>query len=217
MKEEEVMFQAPPRLLMGVSFLFWGAMQEQALAGLIAAIVFEARHWTSLRWSFGEKGFARAWQLCILFLIVAAAGVFQIEDRDPTDFLEVLAWLPFILMPIGLSQQYASDRGVPMTTFSFIARRKLALDRKLGRPVQTRPFQLGFPFLALVLICAGIAVNDLAFYSVGVVILLGVALYRMSHEGRRPKAWASPQSMGLGLSRRRRVGGGHGLRGDLGL
>ena len=61
MKEEEVMFQAPPRLLMGVTFLFWGAMQQQALAGLIAAIVFEARHWTSLRWTFGEKGFARAW------------------------------------------------------------------------------------------------------------------------------------------------------------
>jgi len=190
MKEEEVMFQAPPRLLMGVVFLFWGAMQEQALAGLIAAIVFEARHWTTLRWSFGEKGFARAWQLSLLFLLVSAVGVFQIEDRDPTDFLVVLGWLPFILMPSGLAQQYALDRGMPMTTFSFIARRKLAMDRKMGRSVQTRPFQLGYPFLVLVLICAGIGVNDLTLYSVGVVILLGVALYRMSQEGRRPIAWA---------------------------
>jgi protein-glutamine gamma-glutamyltransferase len=190
MKQEEVMFQAPPRLLMGVAFLFWGAMQQQAFAGLIAAILFEARHWTVLRWAFGEKGFARAWQLCILFLIVSAVGVFQMEDRDPTDFLVVLSWMPFILMPIGLAQQYASDFGVPMTTFSFIARRKLALDRQLGRPVQVRPFQLGYPFLTLVLICSGIAVDDLLSYSIGVVLLLGVALYKMSDKGRRPKAWA---------------------------
>jgi protein-glutamine gamma-glutamyltransferase len=190
MKEEEVMFQAPPRLLMGVTFLFWGAMQQQALAGLIAALVFEARHWTSLRWTFGEMGFARAWQLCILFLMISAVAVFQIEDRDSTDFLVVLTWLPFIMMPIGLAQQYALDRGIPMTTFSFIARRKLALDRKSGRPVQTRPFQMGYPFLALLLVCSGIAVTELLSYAAGVLLLFGVALYQMSSEGRRPKAWA---------------------------
>lgn len=189
MKKEEVMFQAPPRLLMGVAFLFWGAMQDEALAGLIAAILFEARHWTGLRWAFGEKGFARAWQLCILLLIVSVVGVFQLEDHSPTDFLRVLAWLPFILMPIGLAQQYSSDRGVPMTTFSFIARRKLALDRKLGRPVQIRPFQLGYPFLALILIATGMAVSNLKFYATGIVILMGVALFRLADANRRPKAW----------------------------
>ncbi|MGC6565232.1 MAG: transglutaminase-like domain-containing protein [Akkermansiaceae bacterium] len=184
------MFQAPPRLLMGVAFLFWGGMQDQALAGLIAAILFEGRHWISLRWSFGEKGFARAWQLCILLLIAAVVALFQMEDPDPSDFLAVLAWMPFIMMPIGLAQQYASDRGVPMTTFSFIARRKIALDRKLGRPVRMRPFQLGYPYLTLVLICSGIAVSDLLVYSVGVLVLLGAALFHMSGGRHRPWAWS---------------------------
>ena len=201
------MLKAPPRLLTGVSFLFWGAMQDQALAGLLAAILFEARHWTSLRWSFGEKGFARAWQLCILLLIVAVVALFQMEDRDSTDFLAVLAWMPFIMMPIGLAQQYASDRGVPMTTFSFIARRKLALDRKLGRPVRTRPFQLGYPFLSLVWICAGVAVTDLKVYSVGVLILMGIVLFKMSGDEKRPWAWSIAYFSAAALA----VGMGYGV------
>ena len=58
MKEEEpVMFSAPRRLLLGVAFLLWGAMHDQPLPALIAAIVMEGRHWTNLRWTTGNAAF----------------------------------------------------------------------------------------------------------------------------------------------------------------
>lgn len=200
MKEDKVTLEKPPRLLMGVSWLFWGAMQSQPLFGLVAAILFEARHWCSVRWQFGEKGFARAWQLSLLFLLGAIIFVFQIEDRDHTDFLAILAWLPFIMIPIGLAQQFASDQGVPLTTFSFVARRKLARDRELGRVVRLKRFELGYPFFAFVLTCSGVAVSDLISYSIGVVILMGVALFFFSEGNQRPRSWLVAYGVSLVLA-----------------
>lgn len=200
MNENRVLFPAPPRMLLGVAFLFWGAMHEQALVGLIAAIIFEARHWTSLRWKFDEIGFARAWQLCILILVVSAFSVLQIEDRGPDDYLSLLSWLPFILMPLGLAQQYAADEGVPVTTFSFIARRRMRADREQGLEVKLSYFQLGYPFLVLVLISAGMGVDTKVSYTMGAVVILGVALFCLPATRRRPVAWAVSYLSVLGLA-----------------
>ncbi len=197
MKDEEpVIFSSPPRLLLGVAFLFWGAMHDQPLPALIAAIVMEGRHWTNLRWNFGEKGFARSWQLSVLILIFSAVGLLQVEDRAASDFLNLLSWLPFMMLPLALAQQYASDSGVPMTTFSFIARRKMKADRKAGRPVSLRFVQLGYPYFLLILIVAGMGVgiivnpgaNEIR-YAVGVILLVGWALFRIRGSKERPGAW----------------------------
>ncbi len=195
-KKEEVMFVSPPRLLLGVTFLFWGAMHDRALPALVAAILVEGRHWTNLRWEFGEKGFARAWQLSVLILIVSTIGLFQIEEAEARDFLNLLSWLPFMMMPLALAQQYCSDRGVPMTTFSFIARRKMAADRKAGRMVENRDVNLGYPYLFLILIGAGIGRGNILkpgldeiHYAVGVSLLLGWGLYRMRKVEKPSRAW----------------------------
>ena len=196
MKEEEpVMFSAPRRLLLGVAFLFWGAMHDQPLPALIAAIVMEGRHWTNLRWTFGEKGFARSWQLSVLILILSTVGLFQIEERAASDFLNLLTWLPFMMLPLALAQQYASDPGVPMTTFSFIARRKMQADRRAGRQVTLRFVQLGYPYFLLILIVAGMGVGIIVSlganevrYAVGVALLVGWALFQIG--GRRERGWA---------------------------
>ena len=42
-ESESNMLSAPPRLLLGVAFLFWGGMHDQAVAGLIAAALVEGR------------------------------------------------------------------------------------------------------------------------------------------------------------------------------
>ena len=43
-ESESNMLSAPPRLLLGVAFLFWGGMHDHAVAGLIAAVLIEGRH-----------------------------------------------------------------------------------------------------------------------------------------------------------------------------
>jgi hypothetical protein len=190
------MLSAPPRLLLGVAFLFWGGMHDQAVAGLIAAVLIEGRYWVNLRWDFTTKAFARSWQLSVVILILSALALLQKDDLKAIDFLNLLSWLPFIMLPLILTQQYVRKGGVPMVTFSFIARRKAAIDRKAGRQVETNSIHLGYPFLFLVMIAAGMGVGSLRWvetiefrYPVGVVILLGWAIFTLDGRPIRQRAW----------------------------
>ncbi len=191
MKDESVIFSAPPRLLLGVGFLFWGAMLDTPFLGLIGALLMEARYWTNLRWKFGEGGFAKAWQLSVLLLVVSAVVKMGSEEDRVESAVTVLSMLPYVFLPLMLAQQYASDRGVPLTTFSFVARRKMAKDRAAGREVRVLPCQLGYPYLGLILISSGLGVNDLKWYGIGVTVLMACILHSMKKgEGvRRPRAW----------------------------
>ncbi len=214
MKEEPIIFSPPPRLLLGVTFLFWGAMHDRPLPALAAAVLMEGRHWTNLRWSFGEKGFARSWQFSVLILIISALGLLQREERVTLDFLMLLSWLPFMMLPLVLAEQYSNERGVPMTTFSFIARRKLAADRKAGRETQKREVNLGYPYFFLLLIVSGMGVGSLlnmganeVRYGIGVAILLGWGLFKMGQmkgTQNRKQAWlvgyAASLVMAVGMS-----------------
>ena len=74
-ESESNMLSAPPRLLLGVAFLFWGGMHDQAVAGLIAAVLIEGRYWVNLRWDFTTKAFARSWQLSVVILILSALAL----------------------------------------------------------------------------------------------------------------------------------------------
>ena len=190
------MLSAPPRLLLGASFLFWGGMHNQAVAGLIAAALVEGRHWTNLRWDFTDKGFARSWQLSVIILIVSALVLLQTDDLRATDFLDLLSWLPFMMLPLVLAQQYVREGGIPMVTFSFIARRKAAADRRAGRPVETSSIQLGYPVFILIMIAAGMGVGSLKGlkgieprYPIGVAILMSWAIFSLGGRKVRPHAW----------------------------
>ena len=195
-ESESNMLSAPPRLLLGVAFLFWGGMHDHAVAGLIAAVLIEGRHWVNLRWDFTTKAFARSWQLSVIILILSALALVQKDDLKAIDFLNLLSWLPFMMLPLILTQQYVREGGVPMVTFSFIARRKAAIDRKAGRQVETNSIHLGYPYLFLVMIAAGMGVGSLRWvetidfrYPVGVVILLGWAIFTLDGRPIRQRAW----------------------------
>ncbi|MEO1833459.1 MAG: transglutaminase-like domain-containing protein [Akkermansiaceae bacterium] len=195
-ESESNMLSAPPRLLLGVAFLFWGGMHDHAVAGLIAAVLIEGRYWVNLRWDFTTKAFARSWQLSVFILILSALALLEKDDLKAIDFLNLLSWLPFMMLPLVLAQQYVREGGVPMVTFSFIARRKAAIDRKAGRQVETNSIHLGYPFLFLVMIAAGMGAGSLRGaetidfrYPIGVVILLGWAIFTLDGWPIRQQAW----------------------------
>jgi hypothetical protein len=182
-------------------------MHDHPLPALLAAILVEARHWTTIRWDFGIRGFARSWQLSMLILIVASIGLLRSNDLSTADFLDLLAWLPFMMLPLALAQLYAVAEGVPTVTFSFIARRKLAADERLGRPIEIKSVHVGYPFFVLILIAAGMGVGKLmepgrteVFYLIGIVLLSGWAFFLVGGRRRRPLAWVSAFVLAMGFA-----------------
>lgn len=180
---------APPRLLLGVALLFWGAVTEQPLVGLLCAILIEARWWTNLRWDFTERGFVRAWHLSFLIGVLAALW-FWLQGSSVYHLFDLLVWIPVFFLPVALAQAYATRATMPLNTFSFIARRKMNLDRAAGRAVNPIQVHMGYPYIALVLLASSLnKIHPVAFF-LGLVIIGALAFFFLSpRRARRPVSW----------------------------
>ena len=72
--------EAPPRILLGATLLFWGGVTGHPVVGLLCAFLVEARWWTGLRWNSGERGFVRAWHLSVVLMILASAWLWLVGE-----------------------------------------------------------------------------------------------------------------------------------------
>lgn len=182
---------APPRLLTGVALLYWGAVTGHSLVGLLCAFVVEARWWVDMRWEAGERGFVRAWHLSFLLGILALAWVWLMGE-NVFDLFGILIWAPVLLLPVIIAQQYSVEGNMPLNTFSLVARRKMLMDRKEGRPVNPVMVHVGYSYLFLVMIASTLAnPKPQGWVSLVAIGLVGVAaLFFASPLSRlRPVAW----------------------------
>lgn len=184
---------APPRLLVGVTLLFWGGVTGHPVVGLVCALLVVARSWTDLRWNFGERGFVRAWALTVILATLSLAW-FWLQGNSDILLFDLLVWMPVYLLPVMLAQTYAIQPIMPLNTFSFIARRKMLVDRAAGRAVNPVWFDVGYPYLCLVLVASALSrINEFAYF-VGLIILASSALVFASPLSRK-----RPVSMAVGL------------------
>lgn len=181
---------APPRLLLGVTLLFWGAVTEHPLVGLLCALLIEARSWIDLRWNFGERGFVRAWSLSVMLGFLTLAG-FWLQGESFFRLFNLLVWIPVFLLPVMLAQQYSLAQRMPLNTFSFIARRKMEMDRREGRPVHPIEIHFGYIYFCLVLVSAALSDSARLAFFIGLLLLAVLALFFVSPTARRnPVAWS---------------------------
>ena len=167
--------QSPPRLLEGATLLFWGGVTGHPVVGLICALLAEGRSWTDLRWHFGERGFVRAWYLALVLGVLTLVWTW-LQGSSQILLFDVLAWMPFYLLPVLLAQNYAIEPAVPLNTFSLIARRKMLIDRRAGRKVAPIQIHIGYPYLCLVMVAAALSrIDELAFFA-GMIFLASCAL-----------------------------------------
>ncbi len=202
MKKETIYLRDPPRLLLGAGAVFWGGLSGHALPGLLMALVLEARHWIGSRWDFGEKGFVRAWQLSVVLGFVAGF-VMRFQMSPAMNLLEIFTWITVFLLPVVLSSLYSEKAGIPVTTFSFFARRKLLQERAEGWERPGNRVFLGYPFLGLLVVMAGLGLRDVFWYGGGAAVLIFVGVFSAWPGGRRrPWAWffAAGLSMTLALA-----------------
>ncbi len=167
--------KGPPRLLEGGALLFWGGVTGHPMVGLVCALLAEARSWTNLRWDFGEEGFVRAWYLSLALGTLTLLWAW-LQGSGQILLFEALVWMPVYLLPVLLAQNYATESGMPLNTFSLIARRKMLIDRRAGRRVEPIQVHVGYPYLCLVMVAAALSrIDELAFFA-GLIFLASFML-----------------------------------------
>ncbi|MCP5532568.1 MAG: transglutaminase domain-containing protein [Akkermansiaceae bacterium] len=159
--------------MLGTTLLFWGAMTGRPLLGLMLALLVEARHWTALRWDFGEREFSRAWQLTTVAVLLATVLIW-LDGNRYTALPNMLTWLPPLLVPMQFVQGYGLREAMPTSVFSFLARRRHERNLRLGLPEEITEFNFGNIYFVCVLIASTLGNNAYSWtFLPGMVILCG--------------------------------------------
>ena len=169
-------------MLGGVALLFWGMMIHQPVAGLVMAVLLEARQWLKLRWQFGEVGYVKAWYLTLFFLLLG--GVFLwITEEGSRAGLHFLRWLPLMLLPIELAQRYGVEGKIALNSLFPVARQRMLKDMAEGRECSVFYIHTGYFYIGVVLAASSMHRSSGMYHQLGCAllvlwILLGVSQYR---------------------------------------
>ena len=181
----------PPKYLLGACLMIWGVLSGHSVLGVVVALLLEWHRWVKWRWSFSDEDYVRVWNLCVvLFLMIA---VFRVVGNDMAgwNFTRVFQlWLPILLFPIILVQLFSDGKGVPLVTFSLVARRKRLRDVRSGREVSpVQRVHLGYLYFAVILLSLGSVGRNFPHYYTLTIILLAWGLLALVPRHRL--AWAS--------------------------
>lgn len=145
----------PPRFLLGCSLLFWGAMTGRPVIGLIAGLLVELRHWTTLRWDFDEDAVSRAWQFTTLAIALAAVLIW-LDGNRYTALPSLLSWMPPLLLPMQFIQAFGMRDSLPLSAFSFLARQRRSRNQRLGLAEDPTVFNFGNVVFATCMVAASV-------------------------------------------------------------
>lgn len=151
--------QPPPRLLLGASLLFWGAMTSHPLMGLIAALLVEGANWIRFRWDFKSTACSRAWRFCMVLIIIAGTLIW-LDGYRYTALPKLMVWLPVLLLPLMFVQAYGLRDWMPLNSFSFFT--KLHRDRNIRQGLEATVFRFNFgnPYFIIAMVAASLGPNS---------------------------------------------------------
>lgn len=148
-------------------------MTGRPVIGLFLALVVEACHWTKFRWDFDDEACSRAWQFTSIGIAVAAALIW-LDGSRYTALPGLLSWMPPLLLPMQFVQSYGLRDTMPLSAFSFLARRRRARNERLGLSEETTEFNFGNVLFAVSMVAASVGseAQNMVFLP-GLVLLSG--------------------------------------------
>ena len=168
-------------------------MTDRPFIGLLLALLVEARHWTPLRWDFGEREYSRAWQLTTIAVLLTTVLIWLDGDRY-TALPKMLTWLPPLLIPMQFVQAYGLRGSMPTSVFSFLARRRHERNMRLGLPEEITEFHFGNVYFVATLVAATLGSQAWSWtYLPGLLILSGWMLVHRN----RTRPWALIPALAL--------------------
>jgi hypothetical protein len=178
------MLHQPPRLVLGCALLFWGAMTGRPLLALIMALAVEGSHWTRVRWDFDDTACGRAWRICVVAILIAAVLIW-LDGNRYNAMPVLLSWMPLLLMPMQFIQSYGMRAGVPVSEFSFLAKRRRERNQRFGLEAESGEFNFGNVLFTTSIVAASVGSEAYTWlFLPGIVILSGWML--MSAGRARP-------------------------------
>ena len=148
------MSTSPPKLLVGLALLYWGYLTGHLAAAIPAALLLESRSLLNIRWDFKYESYIKAWHLCILCGVLIAM-ISWIDGMRIGSIHTLFVWAPFVFLPMELAQRFGKAENIPLSTFSFFARRKMLQDIKEGRKITPRLFNTGYPYISIIILSHG--------------------------------------------------------------
>ena len=165
--------QPPPRLLLGASLLFWGAMSGNATMGLITALLLEGANWIRFRWDFDHIAASRAWRISMFLTVIAGVLIWLDGDRY-TALPKLMVWLPMLLLPLQFVQSYGLRNEMALNSLSFFSELHRQRNRRLGLGDAVIRFNFGNPYFVVALVASSLGRNaDTWIFLPGLVILGG--------------------------------------------
>jgi transglutaminase-like putative cysteine protease len=162
----------PPRLLLGASLLFWGAMSGNAMMGLIVALLIEGANWIRFRWDFNSIACSRAWRISMTLILITGTLIWLDGDRYSA-LPKLIVWLPMLLVPVQFVQSYGLRDRMPLNSFSFFSELHRERNRRLGLGESVIHFNSGNPYFIITVIAASLGYNAQQWIFMPGLVLLG--------------------------------------------
>ena len=153
-------------MLIGAALLFWGWQAELLPVAIVLACILEGSRYVKTRWQFSQADLNRIWNLCtFLFLGALALAVLseqgmwlfdnspranspaasaQALNRTARSVRRFFEWMPLVFLPIMAAQAYGQDKGLKLTTFSWLLRRRHAQQGSLAGDVAEANISFGY-------------------------------------------------------------------------
>jgi transglutaminase-like putative cysteine protease len=164
--------QPPPRLLLGATLLFWGAMSGNALMGLITALLIEGANWIRFRWDFDHAACSRAWRISMILIIIAGVLIWLDGDRY-TALPKLMVWLPMLLLPLQFVQSYGLRDHIPLNSLSFFSELHRQRNRRLGLGDSVIHFNFGNPYFLTAIVASSLGRNAESWIFLPGLVILG--------------------------------------------
>ncbi len=186
----------PPRLLLGASLLFWGAITGSPFIGLMAALLVESANWIRSRWDFDDTATSRAWRLSMFLILIAGTLLWLDGDSAAryTALPRLMVWLPLFLLPLQFIQSFGTRDRIALNSFSFFSKLHRERNRRMGLGDSVIYFNFGNLYFIATITAAslGIYAQEKVFFP-GLVLLGGWLVF--SRVKLRPVAFISILTM----------------------
>ena len=188
---------SPPRLLAGVTLLYWGAMTGETFVALIIAVLLEGKNWVKWSWDFDDAAYVKAFQVSLGLLGLVLLMVW-LDEINQNSLFQVMKWFPLCFLPVELSQRYGKSDSMNLNTFFYFSRLRMRQDVKEGRSINPKRINTGYPYLFMVIVVASCSSRMDVFVHVAMLGLMTAVILAVSVKrglGWKRLVWALPMML----------------------